>query len=365
MRILQIAASLKIGGAEKVARDLGICAINAGHEVHYVVFGDEIGDYEAELTAGGARIYHIASPSQGYRQYIDTLKQLMRDNHYEAVHAHTMFNIGWVMWAAKQCLVPTRIAHAHSVLDTTGGLKTSLYEKAMRHLIQQNATELIACGDAAGIRLFGKRAFRERGKLILNGIDTAAFAYSVDRRRQIRKELGAEEAFLVGHVGHLAEVKNQSFLIRLMPELLKRKPNAKLLLLGEGPDRPMLEELIRELQLTGKVVMTGNVRNVSDYLSATDVFAFPSLYEGMPLSIIEVQANGLPCILSTGVPKDVYLTDLVKALPLDRPQQWVEAICSAERRKPERYASELASKGFDTESVMRKFLQIYERTDKN
>ncbi len=364
MRILQIAASLKIGGAEKVARDLGICAIKSGHEVHYVVFGDEIGDYEAELTAVGARIYHVASPSQGYRQYIDTLKLLMRDNRYDAVHAHTMFNIGWVMWAAKQCHVPIRIAHAHSALDTAGGLKTRLYEKAMRHLILQNATDLIACGKAAGIRLFGTRAYRERGTLILNGIDTAAFAYSVDRRIQIRKGLKAEEAFLIGHVGHLAEVKNQGFLIRLMPELLKRKPNAKLLLLGEGPDRPMLEEMIRELHLTEKVIMTGNVRNVSDYLSAMDVFEFPSLYEGMPLSIIEVQANGLPCILSTEVPKDVYLTDLVNALPLDQPRKWVEAICAAKRSESEKYAEELKTKGFDTASVMEKFLHIYERAEK-
>lgn len=365
MRILQIAASLKIGGAEKVARDLGLCAINAGHEVHYVVFGDVIGDYEVELTDCGARIIHIASPSQGYRRYIRTLKKLIRENHYDVVHAHTMFNIGWVMQAAKQCHVPTRIAHAHSALDTAGGLRTSLYEKAMRHLILQNATELIACGDAAGIRLFGKQGYQQRGKRILNGIDIDAYAYSGDRRLKLRKELGVQEGFLIGHVGHLAEVKNQSFLIRLMPELLKRKPNAKLLLLGEGPDRPMLERLVRELRLTEKVVLTGNVRNVSDYLSAMDVYAFPSLYEGMPLSIVEVQANGLPCVLSTGVPKDVYLTELVKPLPLDEPTKWVEAICTTRREQPERYAGELKAKGFDTEDVMKKFLEIYERADKN
>ncbi len=93
------------------------------------------------------------------------------------------------------------------------------------------------------------------------------------------------------------------------------------------------------------------------------MFAFPSLYEGMPLSVIEVQANGLPCVLSTGVPKDVYLTDLVTPLPLDKPEEWVRAICGAQRRSPERYADELKAQGFDTETVMRKFIKIYERAE--
>lgn len=132
----------------------------------------------------------------------------------------------------------------------------------------------------------------------------------------IREALGLKNAFVIGHVGHLLQVKNQTFLIQLMPEILKRKANAKLVLLGEE-DRPKLERLIHDLRLEDRVIMTGNVRNVRDYLSAMDVFAFPSLFEGMPLSIVEVQANGLPCVLSTGVPKDVYLTDLIQALSLD------------------------------------------------
>ena len=284
----------------------------------------------------------------------------MRTNRYHAVHAHTMFNIGWAMLAARQCGVPVRIAHAHSALDNGGGMKKLAYEEAMRGLILQNATDLVACGEAAGIRLFGEKAYRRRGKLILNGIDTQRFAFDSAVRAKMRAELQLEDAFVIGHVGHLMEVKNQSFLIRLMPEILKRKPNAKLLLLGEGEDRPMLERLIRDKKLEDSVIMTGNVRNVEDYLSAMDVFAFPSLFEGMPLSILEVQANGLPCVLSTGVPKDVYLTDLVHYLLLDKPNVWVEAICSTHRSYPEQYAAELRIKGFDSGTVMQKFLEIYE-----
>ena len=146
-----------------------------------------------------------------------------------------------------------------------------------------------------------------------------------------------------------------------MPEIIRRKSNAKLLLLGEGEDRPKLEGLIRELDLERCVIMTGNVRNVPDYLSAMDVFAFPSLFEGMPLSILEVQANGLPCVLSNNVPEDVYLTDLIRPIPLDRPDEWVREICSSERNQPLSYACKLNHLGLDVQTVMERIRQLYNK----
>lgn len=363
-RIFIIIATLSIGGAEKVARDIGIAALSRGHLVHFLVFGNNVGEYEADLISRGGKVIHIPSPSVDYAKYYHTLKKLMKENRYDVVHAHTMFNIGWAMRAAKECGVPVRIAHAHSALNDGTSLKKQVYETTMRQMILRNATQLISCGDAAGIRLYGKAAYHKSGICILNGIDTRAFGYDEEYRQSIRQKLGLENCFVIGHVGHLAEVKNQSFLIRLMPEILKRKPNAKLLMLGEGEDRPMLEQLIGKLKLTDSVIMTGNVSNVPDYLSAMDVFAFPSLYEGMPLSILEVQANGLPCILSAGVPKDVFQTDLIQVLTLDHSEPWIQAICEAKRNDSKKYADVLQRKGFDTQSVMKKFLQIYERADK-
>lgn len=358
-RILQIAASLRIGGAEKVARDIGLALDPTEYEVHYIVFGDEVGAYEKDVIEHGCKVLHWPSPAASYPQYLRALRELMRENRYDAVHAHTMFNIGWAMLAAKQCGVPIRISHAHSALSNGSNMKQALYEAVMRQMILQNATHLVACGNAAGIRLYGETAYRDRGICILNGIDTAAFSYSTEARLRIREELGLKDSFVIGHVGHLMEVKNQSFLIRLMPDILRRKPSARLLLLGEGEDRPLLEKLIRDLNLEERVTMTGNIRNVPDYLSAMDVFAFPSLYEGMPLSIVEVQANGLPCVLSTEVPKDVYLTDLIKPLPLDKPEQWVEAISEAARGKSSGYTKVLFQKGMDLQSSMNKFLNLY------
>lgn len=359
--VLQIAAALHIGGAEKVTRDIGLYAGSEEYETHYIVFGDHVGEYEAQLLERGCRIFHIPSPVENYREYLRTLEALMKKYSYAAVHAHTMFNAGWVMWQAKRMGVPVRVAHSHSALDTSGGWKTKLYEAVMRALILTCATDLVACGEKAGIRLFGERAYQKRAKLILNGIDIRAFRFDPAARDAIRAKYALAGSFVIGHAGHLAQVKNQSYLLELMPRILERKPNAKLLLLGEGPDRPMLERKISELGLEGTVIMTGNVMNVADYLSAMDVFAFPSLYEGMPLSIIEVQANALPCILSAGVPRDVYLTDLIRPMSLEDPEQWAEAICSSQRAEDTSYQEQLLNSGFDVSASMRKIYDIYER----
>lgn len=364
-KILIISASLYIGGAEKVARDIALYADPKQYEFHYIVFGNEIGAYESQLTSIGAKIFHISPPSAGYVSYCRTLKTLINENRYEAVHAHTMFNAGWAMLVAKQCGVPVRIAHAHSSLQgVKASLPAKLYEAIMRRLIINCASDYVACGVTAGNRLFGETLFRKSGTLILNGIDTSAFAFHNSRRQKIRQELGWTDTFIIGHVGHLSVEKNQIFLIDLMPKILKIAPNARLLLLGDGADRANLEQEILKLGLDEYVRLTGNVMNVSEYLSAMDVFAFPSLYEGMPLSVLEVQANGLPCVLSTGVPEDVILTDIVQPVPLSDPEKWVKCICAAKRKDSDEYAELMYEAGFDTETAMQNIYNIYERKGK-
>ena len=360
-RVLHIIAELGIGGAEKVALDLGLYMKEHGYESHYIVFGDAVGDYETILTAQGQCIFYLQSPGKNYLRFYNELMALIKKNRYNVVHAHKMFNCGIAMLAAHRAGVPVRISHAHSALYDQSRLSRKIYEAAMQKLIWRHSTNCVACGTAAGARLFGEKAFEKGCQLILNGVDTERFRFSEESRCRIRTELGLEKSFVIGHAGRLVEVKNQQFLIRLLPEILKKRPESKLLLLGDGEDKQQLDRLVRELKLESEVIRPGNVLNVYDYLSAMDVFAFPSLYEGMPLSIIEVQSNGLPCVLSTGIPKDVYLTDLVHPLPLDKPFAWVETICSAQRSEPEKYADELKVKGFDIEAVMQKFMEIYER----
>lgn len=361
-KILIIAAKLHIGGAEKVARDIALKDTSGKFEYHYIVFGDSVGEYEPQLQTRGCKIIHLPEPSEGYLTYWRALRKLMKQENYHAVHAHTMFNCGWAMLAGKLSGVPVRIAHSHSALANGGGLVKKVYETLMRFLILSCATDLVGCGVKAGQRLFGEKAWRKHGQLILNGIDVASFAYDTEKRAAIRSRLALGDRFVIGHAGHLAEVKNQSFLLDLMPEILKRRPDAALLLLGEGGDRSMLEQKIRDMGLQSHVIMTGNVANVADYLSAMDVFVFPSLFEGTPLSILEVQANGLPCVISDRVPNDVFLTDLIHPLSLQDPMDaWVDVIFNHARTDTETYNRQLRGSDYAVETAMEKTYRIYEK----
>ena len=363
-KVLIIAAKLCIGGAEKVARDIALMDTSGEFEYHYVVFGDDVGEYEHQLQSRGCRIIHLPEPAENYIAYWRSLRTLLKQERYHAVHAHTMFNCGWAMLLAKFSGVPVRIAHSHSALTNGGGMVKTVYEKLMRGLILTCSTDLIGCGDKAGRRLFGEKAWDKRGQLVLNGIDVASFAYNTQIRNAIRKQLALSDRFVLGHAGHLAEVKNQSFLLDLMPEVLKRRPDAMLLLLGEGGDRAMLEQKIRDMGLENHVIMTGNVSNVADYLSAMDVFVFPSLFEGTPLSILEVQANGLPCVISDSVPPDVFLTDLIHPLSLQAPKNvWLDMILNQQRRDMQRYSEQLRGSDYAVETAMEKIYTIYMRAN--
>lgn len=362
IKVLILCASLKIGGAEKVAQSIALCAPEEEFEFHYLVFHEDSGQYEAELIQKGCRIHRLPEPSDNYFHFVRELSRLIRTHNFHVVHAHTMFNCGLVMLIAKLRGVPVRITHSHSALINGRSIVKTVYEALMRFLILTCSTDLVSCGIQAGNRLFGEKAFQKRGQLILNGVDVSRFRFHEESRCRIRSERNLGSSFVLGHVGHLSEVKNQSFLIRLMPGILQHRPDAVLLLLGDGEDRPMLEKLVKELALEQHVVFTGNVFNVEDYLSAMDVFVFPSLFEGMPLSLLEVQANGLPCVVSDSVPGDVFVTDLVHPLSLEEPDHaWIRQILSIRRTDPGQYCRQLTDSEFSTENGMEKIYQLYRK----
>lgn len=360
--VLIVVGKLYIGGAERVCRNIGFYADPELFQIDYLVFGDYVGAYEQELLEKGCRIWHLPAPGENYFRFYTDLKQLILANRYDVVHCHTMFNSGLVLRAAKACGVPIRIAHSHSIRGPEHeSLIQRSYEVMMRHWILRYATHRIGCGQAAGEWLFGKNAFRETGLVILNGIDLERFRFNPDIRAKLRRENCWDGKHVIGHAGHFEAVKNQLFLLKLMPELLKRKPDVRLVLLGDGRDRPMLEQAVHAMKLEDVVSMPGNMSNVNEFLSAMDVFAFPSLYEGMPLSVLEAQANGLPCILSDRIPKDVFLTDLLNPLSLEaEPGVWMDALLSAKREKPEEYIDILKNQGFGVQEMLDKIYRIYQ-----
>lgn len=329
IKVLEVCARLNIGGAQKVAANIGRYAPE-DIDIWYLVFGSDVGEYEAPLIEMGHHIVHM--PLRSHQPFFRRLCKFIKRESFDVVHCHTMYSCGIFMLAARLCGVRGRICHSHTSKDEAPQtLRRVLYKRLMRALTRLCATDYLACGQEAGNELYGERFFRRHGQVIKNGIETHKYAFDEAARGEIRASYGVSDAFVIGHVGHYVSVKNQSFLIDLFPELLRRRPDCVLLLFGEGEDREKLQAQIRRLNLQKHVRLMGNVNNVDRVLSALDTFVFPSLYEGTPLALIEAQANGLPCIISDQIPDDACLTDLILRCSLSEPNTWIRSILAASR----------------------------------
>lgn len=142
--------------------------------------------------------------------------------------------------------------------------------------------------------------------MIPNGVDLKRFAFCEEKRQQMRQELGiAKDTFVLGHIGRITVPKNHQFLVELFAEYHKENPNSKLLLVGDGELFETVQQQCTQLGIRDAVIMVGSKTNTEDYYQAMDVFVFPSLWEGLPVSVVEAQANGLPCLLSDVITHDV------------------------------------------------------------
>lgn len=366
MKILEISAKLNIGGAQAVAANIAKYA-DKSMQFCYIVFGDEIGEYEADIIRKGNTVLHMSEPKENVWKFFWEIVRLMKKEKFDVVHSHTMFNCGLIMLAGWIAGVPGRISHSHTTNDESD--KTFIrrfYLVVMRFLIKNCGTDWCACGVDAGSVLYGKKWFSEHGTVIRNGIDVSKYQYDAVKREKIRNQYQLSNRFVIGHVGHYVKVKNQSFLIRLMGTISRKMPGAILLLFGDGPDRLKLSDQIKKMRLNENVYLMGNVDNISDILSAVDVFVFPSLYEGTPLALIEAQANGLPCVISDSIPDDVSLTGNMIKLSLDQSiEVWEQAVLEAKRGDSIEAANCIKQKYGTIEMTMEVLYSIFRKYSRN
>lgn len=360
-KVLIICAGLQFGGVERFATNIIKFAPEGAYRFDYLIF-EGLGDaFVPEIEEKGGRVITIPSPQKGYKSYIKRLGELIDQYQYDVVHSHTQFNTGINLWVAKKHGVPIRIAHSHTTAhEIRVSKKQLLYEKLMRKLILKNATVRCSCGVDAGKWMYGDESFI----VIPNGIDTELFAYDETKRNTIRKQYGiADDVFLIGHSGTISKLKNQAFLIQLLPEIRKIKSNAELMLIGTGSEEEK-EHLIRlalENHMTEYVHIIGAVLNVNEHLSAFDVFAFPSLREGTPLALIEAQANGLPCLISDTIPQDAVITELVTRLSLSDKKLWICSIANAFRVDSYKYNIELSKTDFNARNAYDNLFELYNK----
>lgn len=275
----------------------------------FAVNTEEPCEFDSEIRALGGRVFgHPAPAEAGFRRWGKAFERTLREHGpYTAVHSHIHFFSGYALETARKAGIPRRLAHSHSSQDgRADSLRRCAYRLWMRRLIRDHATHMLGCSRAACESLYGPSCWRDsRVRVFPNAIDPSSFEFISPDRCSLRKRLSLPaEGFLVGHVGRFHPVKNHRRLLDIFGAVRERRPEAHLVLAGEGPLRPEIESLIREKELENAVHLLGLRDDVPVVLGALDVFVFPSLYEGLPIALLEAQAAGLPCVVSDTVPPE-------------------------------------------------------------
>ncbi len=314
--------------------------------------------YYDRIERYGGHIYVLDRRIANLLCYTLSLYKLIKTNKYDIIHIHgnsALLIIEVLTALLANCRV--RITHSHNTRSNY-----PFIHKLLRPLYNLCLSGRLACGYEAGMWMYGRKPFT----VINNGINTEKFRFNNDLRKNLRKDLGlSEEDILVGHVGFFNDQKNHIFLLDCFQFIQRGNPHYKLILLGDGPNRTLIETKIREHDLQSSVVLTGLVTNINEFLSAIDLILMPSLYEGLPLAMIEEQACGLRCYVSDTITKEVDKTGLVTFLSLsDSPQKWANLIVSDYQKKDRIEESEAAIRriiesGYDIASEADKVLMYY------
>ena len=248
-------------------------------------------------------------------------------NKYVAIHSH-FYQMDFIIFKiAKKYGINHRIVHSHATAFALNNVMKSVRNRVLFTLGMPHTTDYFACGKEAGVFMFGKRR-TETSKyyMLRNAIDASKFRYNEEIRKEIRREYGWENSYLIGIAARVSVRKNQIYLVELMPELLRKQPNAKLIIMGDGEELGTLKEKVKRLFLEGKVIFLGTVSNVADFLQALDCFALPSYFEGLPLSVVEAETSGLKCVVSNFVTKEVVVDGLCKHVALENRSAWIDAL---------------------------------------
>ena len=322
IRVLHVVTDMNRGGLETLLMNYYRHINRAEIQFDFLVHRYNRAAYDDEIESLGGKIYRLPRLNPFSIIYKRSLAAFFNTHpEYQIVHAHLDCMSSVVLKAAKECGVEVRIAHSHSSSQDKN-LKYPL-KLFFRHFIPKYATHLLACGELAGKWMFRGADF----KIMNNAIDTKKYIFSLAKKQQIRFRFGIkEDEFVIGHVGRFSPVKNHRFILDVFAAI-QEQCKAKLLLVGDGPLRTNIEREVKKLKLDDKVIFTGIRNDVPDLLQAMDVFVFPSMYEGLPLTIIEAQAAGLPCFISDKVPLECKITNLVQQIPVNAGvKAWTDGI---------------------------------------
>lgn len=363
IRILHVVTYMGRGGLETMLMNYYRQIDRNEVQFDFLVHRDFEADYDKEILKLGGKIYHLPRLNPWDYRYLKKLDEFFQQHkEYKIVHSHLDCMAGIPLKYAKKNGIPVRIAHAHNKSqDKDFKYPLKLW---MKRMIPRYATKLFACGEEAGEWMFGGLKFN----ILNNAIDTKQYQYSEKVRTAYREELGLGDSLVIGHVGRFNPPKNHRFLIEIFDKLKQKNTNVKLLLVGDGDGRGKIEDLVKEKNLQEDIKFLGMRDDVYNILQAMDVFVFPSLYEGLPVTLIEAQSAGLPCIISNQVPLECKMSDLIHVKSLQESESaWVDEILKQSDYKRIDTTLLVIQNGYDirknAEKLQKYYLKLYRETE--
>lgn len=326
IKILVVGLSNICGGIETYMRNVASNISNNYVSFDFVNFSKEKLSFEDEFTKIGSKIIYVPNRKENFKEYKSQLIKIYKEKQYDFIHFHIMSyeafeRISWAIKYSKSKI----IVHSHNAgFGSNAKIHTRILHHIGKIVLENKEFYRVACGNDAGKWMYGNREF----EVLNNGIQYDKYKFDENIRNEIRQKYNINKNEIVfGHTGRIELQKNHDFLIDIFYDYYKKNSNAKLLIVGDGSLRNKIEEKIKKMGIQDNVIFSGFVKNVNEYYSAFDVFLLPSLFEGLSISLVEAQANGLKCICSANIDKTSDISGNVFFVELnDSIEKWTRTI---------------------------------------
>ncbi|OAT81049.1 glycosyltransferase [Bacillus sp. MKU004] len=345
IRILQVVTLMNRGGLESMLMNYYRNIDRSKIQFDFLEHRTGNHDFTEEILSLGGRIFTVPEVNplntNGYLNKLDMFFESHKE--YKIVHSHLDCMSAYPLMYTEKHNIPIRIAHSHNTNQERNW--KYLVKKFSKKLIPKYANNLFACGEEAGNWMFGNNSFQ----ILNNAIDAEKFKTDEITRVKIRDELDLNDEFVIGHVGRFNSQKNHKFLIEVFRELIKEIPNSKLLLIGVGELENDIRDLVDRYKINENVLFLGLRNDIHRIMQALDIFVFPSLFEGLPVTLIEAQASGVRCIVSDTVSSESFITKNIKTVSLnEKATLWAKEIIEYGRSyMREDTSSDIRESGYD------------------
>lgn len=373
VKVLQVHGGMERGGTESVIMNWYRNIDKNEVQFDFTTMQEKRCAYDDEIESMGGKIIYVPPRAKvGNLNHFKAIYKCIKENGpYDAVHSHMNYHGGLVALAAKLAGVKTIVCHAHNTEDVTDqSIKRKVELTILRNLMHTCSTNLLACGKEAGKFVFGEHA---KFKVINNAVDIENFKPADEQMnikiKELKDKYELNDTLILGHIGRFNIQKNHKFIIEILKELKTKTNKFKFLFIGDGELREEILESIKKEGLESNVIYLGLQSDINIWLNIMDILVFPSLFEGLPVVLVEAQSTGLPCIIANTISKDVDLgLDLVKFLSIDIESNiWANEILNNTMKKENdknKIKEQLKKEGYYLEDNIEIIKSIYKNKSK-